>query len=217
MSSHRLTRIDELHLADFAHLRADDDCYYLGEYTVRQGYQFSQTNNLVINLKKGPEHRDTQAWKYKLRAIRTCAKAFLDGVRHDWLSSVTLVPLPPSKVKSHPEYDDRILQILRALEEIAPVDCDVRELITQRRSYDPPHSSSDRIGPAKLRQIYRLASNLLDPRPQRVAVVDDVLTTGAHFRAAKDLLREQWPGIDITGLFVARAVWLDDDDWVAPF
>ncbi len=53
VSSHRLTQIDELHLAEFPYLRADDDCYFLGEYTVRKGYDFSPTNDLVINLKKG--------------------------------------------------------------------------------------------------------------------------------------------------------------------
>jgi len=212
VSSYRLTQIDELHLADFAHLRADDDCYYLGEYTVRQGYEFSPTNNLVINLKKSPKYKNTSAWKYKLQAISTCANAFLDGLRHEWLSSATLVPIPPSKTKSHADYDDRILQLLRVLEDSAPVRCDVRELITQRRSYDPAHASSgDRIGPAELRQIYRLTPALLEPPPPQVAVVDDVLTTGAHFRAAKDLLLEKWPGIAVSGLFVARAVWLENE------
>ncbi len=81
MSCYRLTRIDELHLADFPYLRADDDCYHLGEYTVRQGYDFSPTNDLVINLKKEPAYRQTPAWKYKLRAVRTCANAFLGGIR----------------------------------------------------------------------------------------------------------------------------------------
>ncbi len=217
MSSHRLTRIDELHLGDFPYLRADDDCYYFGEYTVRQGYDFSPTNNLVINLKKEPAYKGTPAWKYKLRAIRTCAEAFLGGVGREWLSTATLVPIPPSKTKSHREYDDRILQILKALASSASVTCDVRELIIQRRSYDPSHSSTHRIKPADLLQIYRLAPDLLAPPPGYVAVVDDVLTTGAHFRAAKDLFQEQWPDIPVVGLFVARAVWLDDDDWTAPF
>ncbi len=211
MSSHRLTRIDELHLAEFPYLRADDDCYYLGEYTVRQGYQFSATNSLVINLKKGTEYRSTPAWKYKLQAIQACARAFLGGVRSDWLKTVTLVPIPPSKAKAHREFDDRLLQVLKAMQEFAPVSCDVRELITQLRSYDPSHSSGDRIRPADLRRIYRLTPDLIDSPPQQVALVDDVLTTGAHFRAAKDLLQEQWPGIPVTGLFVARAVWQDDD------
>ncbi len=217
MSSYRLTRIDELHLAEFPYLRPDDDCYYHGEYTVRQGYDFSTTNDLVINLKKGLEYKNGPAWKYKAQAIRTCADAFLGGVGSEWLSTVTLVPIPPSKAKSDPQYDDRILQILRALEASASVRCDVRELIIQRRSYDPSHSSSDRISPADLHQLYHLAPDLLEPQPVRVALVDDVLTTGAHFRAGKDLLLKQWPDAHVTGLFVARAVWLEDDDWTGPF
>ncbi len=216
MSSHRLTRIDELHLRDFRHLRADDDCYYLGEYTVRQGFDFSMTNNLVINLKKEPKYRGTPAWKYKLRAIRTCAEVFLGALSLDWLSAATLVPIPPSRAMADPEYDDRILRILRALEGASPVSCDVRELITQHGSYEPSHSTTSRIGPAELRQLYRLAPEQLEPPTEQIAVVDDVLTTGAHFRAAKDLLQEQWPGVDVAGLFVARAVWLRDEDWAEP-
>ncbi len=92
--------------------------------------------------------------------------------------------------------------------------CDVRELIIQRHSYDPPHSSTDRISPADLCQLYDLAPDLLEPPPAQVALVDDVLTTGTHFRAAKDLLLKQWPEAHVAGLFVARAVWMDDDNWI---
>ena len=35
-------------------------------------------------------------------------------------------------------------------------------------------------------------------------MVDDVLTTGAHYRAAKKVLRMRWPGLNVLGLFIAR-------------
>ena len=37
-------------------------------------------------------------------------------------------------------------------------------------------------------------------------LVDDVLTAGSHFRAAKDLLSLNFPGVPVVGLFVARRV-----------
>jgi predicted amidophosphoribosyltransferase len=35
---------------------------------------------------------------------------------------------------------------------------------------------------------------------------DDVLTTGAHFRAASAALQQSFPGVKIIGLFIARRV-----------
>ena len=39
-----------------------------------------------------------------------------------------------------------------------------------------------------------------------VAVVDDLLTTGAHFRAVATVLSARFPDIDVVGLFIARRV-----------
>ena len=39
-----------------------------------------------------------------------------------------------------------------------------------------------------------------------IFIVDDVLTTGAHFVAAQSLLKRQFPETPIKGVFVARRV-----------
>ena len=44
------------------------------------------------------------------------------------------------------------------------------------------------------------------PPMNLIAIVDDVLTTGAHFQAAKTLLSERFPSTRIVGLFIARRV-----------
>jgi predicted amidophosphoribosyltransferase len=46
----------------------------------------------------------------------------------------------------------------------------------------------------------------VDPRPSRIAVVDDVLTTGAHFKAIKRILKETFDEVEVLGLFLARRV-----------
>jgi len=48
--------------------------------------------------------------------------------------------------------------------------------------------------------------SLLEPAPRVIAVVDDVLTTGAHFKAAQLLLSSRFPGVAVYGIFVARRV-----------
>ncbi|MCG8461465.1 MAG: hypothetical protein MI919_34720 [Holophagales bacterium] len=42
-----------------------------------------------------------------------------------------------------------------------------------------------------------------------MTLFDDVITTGSHFRAAKDLLLRSWPDLRIVGLFLARAVRIE--------
>ena len=51
---------------------------------------------------------------------------------------------------------------------------------------------------------------LINPKPKRIILFDDVLTTGKHF-AAKQILEKQHPGIEISGIFVARNVRPEDD------
>jgi predicted amidophosphoribosyltransferase len=53
---------------------------------------------------------------------------------------------------------------------------------------------------------YILDRQLLAPLPQAIAVVDDVLTTGAHFVAVSNILRREFPSTSIVGLFIARRV-----------
>ena len=46
----RLSKIDDLTRPDHTFIEAADECLYLGEYTARKGYQFSDTNNLIFNF-----------------------------------------------------------------------------------------------------------------------------------------------------------------------
>jgi predicted amidophosphoribosyltransferase len=53
---------------------------------------------------------------------------------------------------------------------------------------------------------YTIADELVDPVPSLIAVVDDVLTTGAHFKAMKRILIETFPDVSVVGVFLARRV-----------
>ncbi len=41
---------------------------------------------------------------------------------------------------------------------------------------------------------------------QVIGLFDDVLKTGAHYRAASAVLRQAFPGVRVIGLFIARRV-----------
>jgi hypothetical protein len=112
--------------------------------------------------------------------------------------------VPPSKARSDPDYDDRLLCVLRQL---APdLDVDVRELVLQRATIRATHESAARPRPEELYANYHIDESVVDPTPQSIAVFDDLLTTGSHFRAMAMLLSERFPGVPIVGLFVARRV-----------
>lgn len=200
----RLTKIDELARPDHWYLTAADDCYFLGEYTARKGFAFSVTNQLVLNFKKSMDKRGTSQWRYKDRAIGEAAAAFQTAMPGDWLNTATLVPMPPSKAKTDPLYDDRLLRMLQAIRPQPPLD--IRELLLQRLSTEAAHDQENRPRPEDIEANYTIDERLRNPVPQAVGLFDDVLTTGAHYRAASNVLQRAYPGVRIIGLFIARRV-----------
>jgi hypothetical protein len=199
-----LTKIDALTLPDHSYLTAADTCCFLGEYSARKGYAFSATNNLVLNFKKSMTKRGLSEWQHKERAIATAAAAFQSSINPAWLDVATLVPMPPSKAKSDPLYDDRMVRLLRAMRPSALPD--IRGLILQTQSTNAVHDNVLRPRPPDIEAIYQLDTSLLASAPTVIGIFDDVLTTGAHFKAAKAVLQRAFPGVDIIGFFIARRV-----------
>jgi hypothetical protein len=200
----RLTKIDDLIRPDHSYLTDVDSCYFLGEYTARKGYAFSPGNNLVLNFKKSVATRGTAQWQHKERAIQEIAAAFRSALPEKFLNTVTLVPIPPSKAKTDPLYDDRLTRMLRAIRENPPLD--VRELIMQASSTAAVHDHVVRPQPEDIARLYTIDRRHSQPAPTGIALCDDVLTTGAHYRAALSVMQQAFPGVRIIGLFIARRV-----------
>jgi hypothetical protein len=198
-----LTKIDDLTFPDHYRLDGTDECYFVGEYTARAGYSYSATNDLIHNLKKGMERRDRPEWRYKTWAIATESLQLQDSLNHDYLRFARFIPILPYSAKRDPLYDDRMVQVLQQFGN----NVDVRELIVQSESYDASHGvAASRPGPDELYQRYQIDQTLIEPVPRSIAIVDDVLTTGAHFKATQRILNEIFPGVPLIGLFLARRV-----------
>ncbi len=198
----KLTKIDDLTIFDHSYLDFEDECYYLGEYTARAGYSFSDTNHLIQNLKKPLDRKELPEWKYKMSAIRKAGNDLREAIGAAVISSVTWVPVPPSKAKDHPLYDDRILRVLQVMG--SGLQIDLREMIQQTESLNAAHEVDEHRDPEKFRQVYYIDENICEPPPEFINVVDDVLTTGAHFKAAKELLLNRFPDAIVQGVFIAR-------------
>ena len=198
----RATQIDQLTRRQHFYLEESDVCAFIGEYTARTGFGHSETNQLIYNFKKGKERRSKPDWPYKRRAIQHIAARLERILREQALNDYTFVPIPPSKARDDPDYDDRMSQVLQLIRPKQPID--MRELIIQTESTAAAHDSEDRPGPRAIKDLYRIDEKLTSPEPVRLVLVDDMLTTGAHFKAAQSLLSERFAGVPVYGLFVAR-------------
>jgi hypothetical protein len=111
----RLTKVDELILDEHGSLTPEDECYFLREYTRGVGYQASDTNQLIANLKKSTERRGQRDYPYKQQAIEIVGREFRSALNLEWLKTATLVPIPPSSSRDDPHFDDRITQVIKVL------------------------------------------------------------------------------------------------------
>ncbi|MCP3475830.1 hypothetical protein NLM33_36910 [Bradyrhizobium sp. CCGUVB1N3] len=201
----QLRQIDDQNRIDHHFIQPNDECYYLFEYTARQGYGFSATNSLISNLKKKPSQRNQLHYVYKGRAINECAAALGPAINPRWFTGGALVPMPPSKIRTDAEYDDRVAQICRALRSAVAID--VRELLLQTANLRAAHESDQRPSVQEIKDVLAIDESVCNPEPTRIGIVDDVLTAGAHFRAAKEVLNNRFPAAHIVGFFIARRVF----------
>jgi len=100
-----LTKIDQLTRSDHHYLTAEDECYFLGEYTARKGFDYSDTNQLILNLKKSMDRKGRPEWPHKGAAIRTASTSLANALLPSWLQNYVFVPIPPSKAKGDGAYD----------------------------------------------------------------------------------------------------------------
>ncbi len=161
------------------------------------------TNNLILNLKKSVERRsNVYEYRHKLNAIRQCGDLLRSVLNPDWIKLATLVPVPCSKTREHSLYDDRMLQVVRRMAQRLPND--IRELVIQTDDLESFHGGF-RLRPRDLSEYYKLDEELCTgAEPTEIAIFDDLLTTGSHFKAMKLVLRSMFPGVPISGLFIAR-------------
>ena len=198
--SPQIRKIGDLERQDHWSLTADHDCYFFGEYTARAGYSHSSTNQIITNIKKKPSLQGTAQWQYKIRDMQQVASAIRGAINPQSLGIVTLVPIPPSKLRTDPEHDPRMTGIARMVSPQA----DVRELIEPIAARQPQHESEQRLQPEELLATLQINELLCAQAPQTIILIDDVITTGCSFVACSTLLNQRFPGVPISGIFAAR-------------
>lgn len=204
-----MTQVDALIRRDHSFLEESDNCYFLGEFRSKE-YKNPGTD-LIGNFKKGPEATGYPA-KYRNDAIRQIGETLARTKYQGRL----FVPVPPSEAPDDPLIDHRLRLALEAAREFKP-DFAFAELVYQAHATRKSHVDDGlgRVSVEELLDVYRLNESLIDAPPQSIVILDDVLTTGRHYRAMRTYLGRHFPSAAYIGLFVCRRIPKDPPkiDW----
>jgi predicted amidophosphoribosyltransferase len=193
-----LRALDHVQRADHPYLSSADRCSFLLEW--RCG------SRIVRDFKRPPSAvafapRRAAA---KAHAVAVMADLLRAAVSRRAAEAATWVPIPPSKAYADCEFDDRLTRTLALA--FRGYDVDLRPLLFQVHSTLADHQGSPRLSAHALLANLRVDLKLLHERPLRdgLALFDDVLTTGKHYKCCERRLREQLPETAICGVFLLR-------------
>ena len=196
-------KLEESYLYFHSYIKSDDKCVFAREYKSRAGFKASKTNQDIWNFKKSPLIKKTSEWKYRTKAIKTFAKEIVRLFKP--ISNATITAIPSSKPKIHPEYDNRFEDLFKELLKTRPK-LNIEWPVEIQDIMHSAHHGGSR-DPEDIKKIYIWKG--FKNTPEKIGIVDDVLTTGAHFRAMSDFLRENGYKGQIVGIFWSRAVYPD--------
>ena len=177
------------------HYLTKDDKYFYARWRYEGGYTASYANQLVSNLKITKEKKNSARWKFKVEAVNQFTQEAVSILPPN--SSVLLVH--GAKLRDHPEYDMRHEMLEAAF---AAHGMKVITPIKLRESKDSVHMVDD----SSLRDPKTLEANLewtgtIASDTKSIFILDDVITSGGHFKAYKNLINRYAPGIEVTGVF----------------
>lgn len=188
------------------YIKNSDICYYAREYNT--GDKNFKSNQLIYNFKRLPQFapkgesisdlRDKEeALKnnnIRKKAIKQISEEIAELLKPD--SIYTITALPSSKIKTDPKYDHRFENLFKELLKLRP-HLKIEEPVENKKTL------SDTRNPDHIKSNY-IWRGWKKNAPEGIFIIDDVLTTGSHFRALSDFLKENRYKGKIIGLFLAK-------------
>lgn len=195
-------RINEQLRQEHYYLKPQDECYYLLNYKAGAGADYNKANRLIYDYKTPPLQNSVYRRNDKLAALRQVRSMLLRYLPEVFdPEEITLVPVPPSKTIASTGYDDRNWQVLRWLQVQG---AHVLNLLFCKEDMQPAHIAAKRPALAVLKNNLLPDTGLCSAARKKIVLFDDMLTSGAHYTACKELLQELLPETDIAGAFIAR-------------
>lgn len=181
-------------------LNPDDICFYARDYIPRGGWAASDANHLMENFKKERSKQGTAEWEYKKSTIQQLASE-LSSILPDGAS---ICSIPSSKIKQDPDYDPRFDMLFECMH-INGCNIKVEEPIVCVSSTVPAHLGGSSRSPDDIKNNYSWVG-FPDTIPEVLFVIDDVITSGGHYKAYQTIILEHEPTIQIIGLFFCKTV-----------
>ena len=166
-----------------SYLSTADRLRYVWEYTPKDGSAVERFLHAFKSLTN-----DTA----KLLAIGYAARC-LAGVLPENLRDWVFVPMPCSGAIEDVRLD-RMLQLVAPALDVRPLLAQVRPIARGIKGL----SVSDRVANLKVNK------ELIAPEPKGIVIVDDVVASGCHLRAAREALNELLPGVPTVGIALFR-------------
>ena len=183
-----------------SYLVPEDICFYARDYIPGVGYSASEANNLMNNFKKPKSTQDTAEWEYKKLAIQQLANELSEILP----AGARICSIPSSRTKQDPDYDPRFDMLFECMLKDS---CDIKieEPIACISSTLPAHLGGSSRDPDDIKNNY-VWVGFSDPTPEELYIIDDVITSGGHFKACQSIILENNPAIQISGLFFCKTV-----------
>lgn len=180
-------------------------CFYAREYK-SEGYQSSDDNQLIFNFKKRITQKGKPEWVYKKKAIEQFANELHElFISSDKNRVYTVTTIPTSKSPDDINYDCRFEEMITHLTNYDDINICYEKPIILKESVKSVSAEGGERNPALIYTNYKF-KGFKNNTPKMLCVIDDVVTSGAHFVAYRDLLLKKCPTIKIIGLFWARTI-----------
>lgn len=198
--------LDASACADHVLLESTDHCAYLADYEPGPEALKAGFSQMMWHFKCRPSlaRGDPRLALRKERALRIMAGWLRQALGRETVESWTWVPIPPSRHRDDPDFDDRLTRTLALAFE--GYDLDQRAMLLQASSTAADHRSRRRLPEGSLHELLQLDAVSIQAGPLRggIALFDDVLASGKHFRCCVRRLRERFPYMPIHGIFLMR-------------
>lgn len=176
------------------------EIWYAREYDPNEQVS-GGAKSLVLNFKKkiGIKESHPNQWYWRNKDLQTFGDELLKlfGGR-----SFHLMAIPGSKPWSHPDNNQRFQDLFKYLLSKQPnlvIHWPIDAINAVPSSAEEDGSRDPEIIKSNYRWLGFIGSN-----PEKILIIDDVLTSGAHFKATVDFLRENgFEGI-MKGIFWAK-------------
>ena len=221
MGNKKLHKLEyEIHGKNRPHFELHHKCWYFMEKQA-EGFSVSDANQLVYNFKKHLDKKGTAECFYRNQAVQKfisdlCTLRINPKILHN--GYITAVPAPTSKVRNSTKWNDRIDLVVKGwakcnsaikVEYALDVICDIPS----------SHQGGGSRNPHEIKKYLKF-NGFKDEPSEVVIIIDDVYTTGGHFKAFREFILENDERVkEVIGIFWALHVWdlPDVDELDMPF